>query len=204
LVKDGGKYYRTHLYTSDPLINPNGVSIRISDSWASYDFIGGSAKYTVPVISSDCPEGHLIDFFADYWVPNQIDHIIKKGSIKIKVSGADTTPPVMQWMDVTADNILQARIYDGTAIQQVKAQLVPDPKAPRYQYVDWEEPVKGFVVELTDNEKNGDRKAGDFVFTRAISGQPSYFYKVTIEMTDALGNKKTEEYPNSIFLKNTR
>jgi hypothetical protein len=204
LVKDGGKYYRANLYTSDPLINPNGVSIRLSDSWASYDYIGGSAKYTIPVISSDCPNGHPIDFFADYWVPNQIDHIIKKGNIKINVTGTDITPPVMQWMEVTADNIIQARVYDGTTIQQVKARFTPDSKASKHQYVDWEEPEKGFVVELTDNGQNGDRKAGDFIFTRAIYGQPSYFYKVTLEMTDALGNKKTEDYPDPIFLKHTR
>ncbi len=56
LVRDHGALRRAFLYSSDQFINPAGINIRESDNWSTYDHVGGSAKYSVPVISSDCPE----------------------------------------------------------------------------------------------------------------------------------------------------
>ncbi|MFO7971034.1 MAG: hypothetical protein R6U40_04710, partial [Desulfobacterales bacterium] len=63
LVREQGRYFRTFLHTSSPYVNPAGIHIRKSDNWSSYDHVGGSAKYSVPVLASDCPEGHGVNFF---------------------------------------------------------------------------------------------------------------------------------------------
>lgn len=55
LVKDQGVYHRTFLNTSDKYVNPSGINMRVSDNWGSYDHVGGSAKYSIPVLSSNCP-----------------------------------------------------------------------------------------------------------------------------------------------------
>ena len=60
---------------------------RKSDDWTHFDHVGASAKYTVPLIASNCPENHTIDFFAEYWLPEYPFHIIKQGIIKIEVKG---------------------------------------------------------------------------------------------------------------------
>ena len=81
----------------------------MSDYWGSFDYVGGSAKYNVPLISSDCPENHPIEFFAEYWLPEYPFHIIKQGVIKIKVKGKDNTPPKIRWVKIPGDNIIQAK-----------------------------------------------------------------------------------------------
>ena len=58
LVKDQNKYWRTHLTFSDKYVNPFGLNKRMSDDWTSFDHVGASAKYSVPLISSDCPDDH--------------------------------------------------------------------------------------------------------------------------------------------------
>ncbi|MBK6281521.1 MAG: hypothetical protein IPF54_01575 [Draconibacterium sp.] len=70
LAEENGRYYRTFLYSSDPFINPNGIHIRESDNWTSYDHVGASAKYSVPVLSTDCPQNHTIQFLLNTGFPN--------------------------------------------------------------------------------------------------------------------------------------
>ena len=89
-----------------------------------FDHVGASAKYYVPLIASDCPENHTIDFFAEYWLPDYPLHIIKQGVIKIKVKGKDTTSPQISWVDIPGDNIIQVKVYDGSKIQSVKAKFI--------------------------------------------------------------------------------
>ena len=122
LVKDQDKYWRTHLTYSDKYINPFGINTRVSDNWTDFDHVGASAKYSIPLISSDCPENHPVEFFAEYWLPEYPYHIIKQGVIKIKVNGKDKTAPKIKWVKIPADNILQARIYDGSKIRSCQGQ----------------------------------------------------------------------------------
>ena len=96
LAKERNKYWRTELYTTDPFINSAGTNIRLSDNWGNYDHVGGSAKYSVPLISSDCPQNHTVDFVATWWLPDYPEHIIQQGKISIKVTGKDLTPPVIR------------------------------------------------------------------------------------------------------------
>ena len=189
LVKDQNKYWRTNLSFSDKHINPFGINIRRSDNWSDYDHVGASAKYSIPVISSDCPENHSIDFFAEYWLPDYPLHIIKQGIIKIKVKGRDGTPPIISWVRVPGDNIIQAKVYDGSKIQYVKAKLISK-----------DDPKIIFEVELKDDGTAGDRAEGDNVFSKKIPEQKFGFYRVIVETVDSFGNKIIEEAPDEFVL----
>lgn len=189
LVKDKNKYRRTHLFFSDKYINPSGVNIRMSDNWTPFDHVGASAKYSVPLISSDCPENHRVEFFAEYWLPEYPYHRIKQGVIKIEVKGRDKTAPKIKWVKIPGDNIIQARIYDGSKIQSVKAKLILK-----------NDPAKSFEVELKDDGKTGDRAEGDNVFSKKIPEQKFGFFRVLIEAVDSFGNKIIEETADEFVL----
>ncbi len=178
LVNDQNNYWRTYLYTSDKYVNPGGINPRLSDNWGSYDHVGGSAKYSIPVISSDCPQNHIIEFFAEYWLPDYPDHIIKRGKVIIKVTGEDRTPPQVRWVKIPGDNIIQAKVFDGGKIEYVKATL-------RYR----NDPKKIFDIILNDDGIDGDRIKEDNVFSKKISEQKFGLYNVEIETADFLGNK---------------
>lgn len=184
LVKDNGRYFRTLLYTSDPYINPNGVCIRESDKWESYDHVGASAKYSVPVLASDCPEYHSVIFSAEYWLPDYPNHIIKRGVIGLNIKGKDQTPPELQEVKISGDNTIQVKIYDGGLISSVKARLSLK-----------DEPEKSFVAELNNNGMEGDRVKADLVFSKKIEEKGFGLYKVKIEAEDAFGNKMIKEWP---------
>lgn len=189
LVKDQGKYWRTYLSSPDPYINPLGINTRISDYWGNFDYVGASAKYTIPLLSSACPENHEIIFFAEYWLPEYPLHIIKQGAIKIKVKGKDSTAPKLIWVRIPGDNIIQVKIHDGSKIQYVKAKLSLK-----------EDLTKLFEVELKDDGTGGDRAESDNVFSKKIPDQKFGFYKVVIESVDSFGNKSVEEVPGEFIL----
>ncbi len=189
LAGDPDLYRRTFLYTSDPNVNPDGINIRISDNWGSYDHVGGSAKYSVPQISSGCPKGHRIAFFAEYWLPDYPDHIIKRGKVTITVKGEDTTPPLMHWVQLPGDNILQARIFEGGPIQYAKAYLQPADTNGH-----------SFEVELNDDGTDGDKVAGDNVFSRKIPERGFGLYSIEIEAADGNGNIRIDKAPQVFVL----
>ena len=203
LVEDEGKYYRTNAYSSDPNINPNDIHQRITDSWGEYDHIGGGPRYTMPLIASDCPDGKYISFWVEYWLPNNPEHIIKRGTIQIKVEGEnDMTPPVFRWLKVINDQTIQVKLSDGSGIEKVRLRLVPDKEAASQRYLKWDTPEE-FSMTLNDQAEHGDKVAGDSVFSLKVNGTPSYFYTVEIMMEDSLHNKETFIYDQSIFLQDT-
>ncbi|MES1219225.1 MAG: alpha/beta hydrolase-fold protein [Bacteroidota bacterium] len=187
LVKDKGRYWRTQLFCADNYINQSGINIRKSDNWGNYDNVGGSMKYSVAVISSACPENHKAHFFAEYWLPDKPFHIIKYAGISIPVSGKDNTPPVLAWVKIPGDNIIQAKLYDGSAIKSVVAALTAKNK-------------KKVTIELNDKARGGDVIDGDHVFSIAIPEQYFGIYKLMIEATDSLGNKLTQDVPGNFIL----
>ena len=189
LVRDNNKYWRTNLFSSDKYVNPFGVNTRISDDWSDFDWVGASAKYSIPLLSSNCPENHSIEFFAEYWLPDHPLHIIKQGVIKIKVKGNDKTAPNISWVHIEGDNTLQTKIYDGSKIQYVKARLIKK-----------DDPEKSFEIELKDDGISEDRVKGDNVFSKKIPEQKFGFYRVVIEATDSFGNKTVEEAPDQFVL----
>jgi poly(3-hydroxybutyrate) depolymerase len=182
LVKDMDKLWRTGLRVSDQYINPKGVNKRISDFWGAYDHVGGSVKYSVPLISSDCPENHVVVFIAEYWLPDYPNHIIKQKKVSIKVKGKDSTPPDMRWVRIPGDNIIQAKLYDGSEIKNVHAKLMLK-----------DDPDKYLEVELLDNGLNGDKTRDDNVFSYTIPEQRFGLYQVEIKASDSFGNKMTKK-----------
>jgi S-formylglutathione hydrolase FrmB len=194
LAGDPELYRRTYLYTSDPYVNPAGINTRVSDSWGSYDHVGGSAKYSVPIISSDCPEDHQVEFFAEYWLPDYPDHIIKRGKITISISGEDHTAPLVRWVQLLGNNTLQAQIHDGGEIQYAKAILssTDDPMK--------DDPGHYLELELNDDGLAGDRVAGDNVFSKKIPEQKFGLYTLEIEATDIYGNRMVEKEPQVVVI----
>jgi len=199
LVKDQGKLWRTELACSDRFINPFGINIRKSDYWGDLDHVGGSAKYSVPLIASDCPAKHEVRFIAEYWVPEYPNHIIKQGMVKVGVEGQDKTSPFVKWIKIPG-NIIQARIIDGGKVASVKAKLASNPQAPELSEAKLKDPQKTFDVELNDEGRNGDVKAGDNVFSAKIPEQKFYVFSVKIEAVDEYGNSMSEEYPENFIV----
>ena len=189
LVRDLDKYWRTHLTHSDKFVNPDGINTRVSDNWSEFDHVGASAKYSIPLISSTCPENHPVQFFAEYWLPEYPYHIIKQGVIEIKVNGKDKTAPKIKWVKIHEDNVLQLRIYDGSKIRAVKARLVSK-----------NDPRTSFEVELQDEGRDGDKAANDNVFSKKIPQQKFGFFRVIIEAIDSFGNKTIQEAPEEFVL----
>jgi poly(3-hydroxybutyrate) depolymerase len=186
-------YRRTYLYSSDPYVNSGGMNTRVSDYWGSYDHVGGSAKYSVPILSSDCPDNHKVDFFAEYWLPDYPDHIIKRGKIAITVSGKDHTAPTVRWVHLPGNNILQAHIHDGGKIQYAKAILSSRDDPIR------DDPGQYLEVELNDDGLAGDRVVGDNVFSKKITEQKFGLYTIEIEAADIYGNIRVEK-EHSVFV----
>ncbi|MBA7580398.1 hypothetical protein ES708_22289 [subsurface metagenome] len=131
----------------------------------------------------------MVEFFAEYWLPDYPYHIIKRGKVKIKVSGKDNTPPIAQWVKVSGDNVIQAKVYDGGKIQYVKAILRSK-----------DNPEKFFKIELKDDGKEGDRAEGDNVFSKKIPDRKFGLYNVEIEAADSFTNKISSDWPGVFVL----
>jgi hypothetical protein len=189
LVNEKGRYFRTFLHTTDSFINPEGIHIRESDNWTNHDHVGASAKYSVPVIASNCPENHSAKFFAEYWLPDYPYHIIKRGIINLKVTGKDLTPPELQWLKISGDNTIQAKLYDGGEISTVKAIL----------YLK-DDPKKYFEIELNNKGEFGDHSNSDLIFSRKIQDKGFGLYMATIEATDIYGNKMVKDWKEILVL----
>jgi len=189
LAKDKDILYRTSLTFYSKYINPYGINTRNSDYWGSYDHVGGSAKCSVPLISSDCPAGQTVSFIAEYWLPDSPNHIIKKGWVTIKVSGKDETAPELQWVKVTGDNVIQARIIDGSPVKNVSVRLILKSK-----------PDSFLEFELKDDGRNGDVAGSDNVFSFKIPEQKFGIYTADITASDTFGNRMTQRSPGIFVL----
>jgi S-formylglutathione hydrolase FrmB len=183
LVLDRGIYRRTELITADPYVNQNGINARMSDDWSAYDHVGGSAKYSMPLISSECPQNHKIEFLASYWLPDYPNHIIIQGKVTVRVSGKDITPPVIRWANVSGDNTVQAKAFDGSDIKQVRVRFTAS-----------DNPKRTFEVLLNDEGKEGDRNGSDRLFSKKIPEDKFGTFRIEIEALDLFENKQTEKY----------
>ena len=177
LVKDEDLFRRTELLVPDNQLNAGGENKRLSDYWGTYDHVGGSAKYSVPVISSSCPENYVIDVVAEYWMPDYPNHIIKQGIVKIKVSGRDITPPSVEWLRIKGDNTIQVKLIDGSEVNQVRIKLSHQ-----------SDPAKSFEAELNNDGMNGDISPDDNVFSFTIPVRGFGFYTGEISASDSFGN----------------
>jgi hypothetical protein len=181
LVKDQNEFRLTSLYTTDPWVNVSGLNIRYSDYWGNYDHVGGSAKYSMPTISAACPAGHEIVFFAEYWLPNAPEHILKRGLVKLKVKGRDLVAPKPRWAEISPCNLLEVQIIEGGVVKEVKAKLS---QAQNPSFV--------VAIELNDQGRDGDRSAGDAIFSGTLQNPPEGEYQLLVEAADDSGNQGSE------------
>ena len=202
LIKDKNLYRRTYLFSSDKFVNALGENARESDNWAKYDFGGASSKYSIPIISSNCPEGHIISFHAEYWIPDKKPyHLIRGSRIEVTVTGVDKTSPLLIWGNISANNTIKVKLSDGSAIQNVKATFMPffddinDSFTPEMK-----SQIKTFTVELNDSAVNGDIYASDNVSSCTIPKSIFCAYKVVIESTDSHGNRNSEQLKEILFV----
>jgi len=206
LVEKDGKYLRTNAFTTNEYVNPGNVNIRIADPWQEYDHIGGSFKYTMPVLNGEISEGKNIPFYLEYWTPGDISgqHIIHKGRINVPVTGEDKTAPQIQWVKVLNDDRIEARVYDGSAVNGVYLTLSANEEKSTMKHVNWEDTPPSFSIELRDDGQGGDSLKGDGVYSARITDRPSYFYNLSFELNDTLGNKGKHVAAAPVFLKDTR
>ena len=188
MVKDSGRYWRTSLHSADEFVNPGGINNRVKDFWDQFGGIGSSPKYSVPVISSDCPEDHTIRFFAEYWIPDNKLHIIKKGTISVKVKGKDTTPPVIDWIQINGNNTILAKVYDGSGIENVKATLIPVNDVKGLDDVNLKDPGLNIEATLAIEYSDSYKKPSAGIFSTKLVTGATYFYRVKIEAKDIFGN----------------
>jgi len=126
-------------------------------------------------------------------------HIIKRGKVKVEVRGRDETPPQIQWLQVSTNERVEARIYDGAGIGKVMLTFAPNEQKSTKRHVNWDDVPKGFSVELVDNGLNGDAIEGDGIYSRKIKDKPSYFYDLKIEMVDASGSGAKVDLTDAVF-----
>jgi hypothetical protein len=188
VVKDSGQYWRTSLHSADEFVNPGGINIRVKDFWDQFGGIGSSPKYSVPVISSGCPEDHTIRFFAEYWIPDNKLHIIKKGTISVKVKGKDTTPPAIDWIHINGNNTILAKVYDGSGIENVKATLIPVNDVKGLDDVNLKDPGHNIETNLVIDYSDSCKKPSAGVYSKKLVTGATYFYRVKIEAKDIFGN----------------
>ena len=202
LAKEQGKYWRTEAESMDPYVNPFGIKLRESDNWAGYDYVNGSAKITLPVIASDCPDNHEMDFFISYWVPiNRADHsrkIVKK-RVRVNITGKDNTPPSILWSHIAGNNTIEVKVIDGSPVHIVKVRLIPVHDTKGLDYVNLTDPGREKLIPLYDDGTHGDKVSGDNVFSYKIPQESAYFYNLAFEFSDYYGNTRSESY-SEVFL----
>ena len=85
LLPDSDAHRAAELFTNDWCVD---LTRRISDSWSSYDHVGASAKYSLPMIKPACPVGHVVHMMARIQLPNAPNHRIEYSTIEFPVSAA--------------------------------------------------------------------------------------------------------------------
>lgn len=79
-------YRAAELFTNDACVD----AVRASDDWSSYDYVGASAKYSLPLIKPDCPPGHVVHALARVLIPNKPNHVFRFAPIEFPVVAADS------------------------------------------------------------------------------------------------------------------
>ncbi|MDZ4799938.1 MAG: hypothetical protein SGI92_17410, partial [Bryobacteraceae bacterium] len=83
-VPDGEAFRAAELFSSDSCVD---LTTRLSDTWRDYDYVGATGKTSLAHIRKDCPTGHEIPLFVRYQLPDKPDHILKEGTVVVRVAG---------------------------------------------------------------------------------------------------------------------
>jgi enterochelin esterase-like enzyme len=202
LVKDKALWRRTLLFSSDNYLNPSGQLKRKSDNWSNYDYTGASVKYSIPLIASNCPPGHVITMYCEYTVPGEKPYHIKKGmKVEIKVAGVDKVAPLLEWGKATNGNRFYVKLLDGAGIQLVRARFTPVfDDIDEYLGEKIKAALQEFTVILNDNGVNGDSYSSDNIFSCTIQPKIFCLYTVNIEATDSFGNFTSHQLKERVAL----
>jgi hypothetical protein len=82
LLPDGNAYRAAELFTNDPCLD---LTDRLSDSWASYDHVGASAKISLAQIRDTCQSGHVVRALARIQLPNKPNHKVRYAAVQFPV-----------------------------------------------------------------------------------------------------------------------
>jgi pimeloyl-ACP methyl ester carboxylesterase len=84
LLPDGDAYRAAELFSDNDCLD---LTTRISDNWATYDYVGASAKFTVARIN--CAPGRVVQLKARVVIPNKPNHQIREVTIKLPILAPD-------------------------------------------------------------------------------------------------------------------
>jgi S-formylglutathione hydrolase FrmB len=180
-VRDGEAFRLAEVFTAHPCAD---VSRRVSDPWGSYDNVGASAKWSLVVLSSGCPEDESVPLFLRYQRPSKPEHILVEGTTRLRLAGPDRTPPQPEWAAVHDWNVLELKVRDGAGVRAVRAAL--------------RQGARELLVRLNDAGLEGDRAAGDGIFTGLVPSAAPGAYRVTLIAEDALGNSARTEIEDEV------
>ena len=82
LFKEGDAFRPAELFTNDPCVDNTA---RASDNWGGYDHVGGSAKYSLPLIRSTCQPGHVVRAIARILTPDKPEHKVRYAVIEFPI-----------------------------------------------------------------------------------------------------------------------
>jgi hypothetical protein len=182
-VRDGDAFRAVEAFTNDPCV---AGSTRVSDPWGRYDNVGATAKHSLLLLSSTCPEGREIPVFVRYQIPNKPDHVLKEGIVRLKVGKRDGTPPHVRWAAARDWNRLEAEIRDGGAVRSATAVL--------------ERNGARIELPLNDEGRDGDLSPGDRIFSGLLPNPAPGEYRLAILAEDEFGNKSETKIEGGIRL----
>jgi hypothetical protein len=81
--RDGDGMRLAELFTNDRCVDN---STRISDVWGTYDHVGASVKYSLPLIRADCQPGHIVQFMTRVQLPDKPMHKVKYAVVQFAVN----------------------------------------------------------------------------------------------------------------------
>jgi hypothetical protein len=170
-VRDGDAFRLVEVFTSHPCVD---VSRRVSDPWGSYDNVGASAKSSLVLVSSSCPDGAEIPLVLRYQRPSKPNHVLVEGTTRLRIQGRDRTAPQPEWAAVRDWNLLEIKIRDGGRIRVARAALRQGDAA--------------LAVRLNDDGREGDRSAGDGIFSGLVASAAPGAWRLTLTSEDEFGN----------------
>jgi hypothetical protein len=180
-VRDGDAFRLVEVFTSHPCVD---VSRRVSDPWGSYDNVGASAKSSLVLVSSSCPDGAEIPLVLRYQRPSKPNHVLVEGTTRLRIQGRDRTAPQPEWAAVRDWNLLEIKIRDGGRIRVARAALRQGDAA--------------LAVRLNDDGREGDRSAGDGIFSGLVASAAPGAWRLTLTSEDEFGNSASTTVEDEI------
>ncbi len=181
LVQNNGDWRPLHLFTTDKRVDLKSGFTRFSDYWGSFDHVGGSFKFSRPLLHSKDQAIGTLAFVGTYWQATYPDHPIYSGVVRIEVEGNDTTAPQVDWVR-TDKNIIQAKLFDGANIVAAKAMLTSPENGDEI-----------LEIKLNDDGSDGDIIKGDGIFSARVVVPVFGEYEVRIWAKDQFGNEEIQK-----------